>query len=248
MSADSKQKAKRIVKKCLNCKKQFSVPPCRDWREHCCSSECKAAYRKMQSEQLAQERTRTCAMCGSSFVVKASQIKGGHGKFCSQACKGKSMVGTTTSKEAAEKRLASWKRGVEEGRITFQKGEQNSRWKGGKKAYVQRSIKSGAAKEQLRAYRKANPDKVREWSSKRSGRKTGRLPRGTISDLYSLQKGLCAICGVQLDGRYHKDHIVPLARGGLHVRSNIQLTCPSCNLRKSDKDPIAFMQEMGRLL
>ncbi|MGL5935922.1 MAG: HNH endonuclease, partial [Cetobacterium sp.] len=37
-------------------------------------------------------------------------------------------------------------------------------------------------------------------------------------------------------------------RGGAHCDSNVQLLCPTCNLRKAAKDPVVFMQEMGRLL
>jgi hypothetical protein len=29
---------------------------------------------------------------------------------------------------------------------------------------------------------------------------------------------------------------------------NIQLLCPPCNIAKSYKDPIVFMQELGKLL
>jgi 5-methylcytosine-specific restriction endonuclease McrA len=41
---------------------------------------------------------------------------------------------------------------------------------------------------------------------------------------------------------------MPLARGGTNHRRNIQILCPSCNLRKGWKHPIDFAQEMGRLL
>jgi len=44
------------------------------------------------------------------------------------------------------------------------------------------------------------------------------------------------------------DHIVPLAKGGKNIDSNIQLTCPKCNLEKNSKDPIEFMQSRGYLL
>lgn len=52
---------------------------------------------------------------------------------------------------------------------------------------------------------------------------------------------------------FHLDHIVPLRprNGGTPGRyedKNAQLTCPKCNLKKHNKSPIQFMQEMGYLL
>lgn len=33
----------------------------------------------------------------------------------------------------------------------------------------------------------------------------------------------------------HLDHIVPVSRGGLHVKANVQLLCRACNLKKGNK-------------
>jgi 5-methylcytosine-specific restriction endonuclease McrA len=53
---------------------------------------------------------------------------------------------------------------------------------------------------------------------------------------------------VCLDGGFHVDHIKPLALGGQHEPGNIQLLCPTCNVRKSCTDPIQYAQRNGRLL
>ena len=42
---------------------------------------------------------------------------------------------------------------------------------------------------------------------------------------------------------FHKDHIVPVARGGSQSVSNIQLLCPPCNHRKWAKSMDLFLQE-----
>ena len=41
---------------------------------------------------------------------------------------------------------------------------------------------------------------------------------------------------------------MPLARGGKHEASNLQLLCPPCNMSKNAKHPIDFMQQRGFLL
>lgn len=49
---------------------------------------------------------------------------------------------------------------------------------------------------------------------------------------------LCEHClakGRPVEGT-HADHIIPLAKGGTSDRSNYQLLCGSCHLRKSLKD------------
>lgn len=132
--------------------------------------------------------------------------------------------------------------------MVHKSGSDNPKWKGGGKATVRRRIDSGKARESVRKYRAKNPDKMREWSRKRKSLKIGRLPRGTVNRLIRNQRGKCAICATLLNGAYHVDHIMPLHLGGSHEPKNLQILCPSCNVRKWAKDPIDYMQEIGRLL
>jgi 5-methylcytosine-specific restriction endonuclease McrA len=54
-----------------------------------------------------------------------------------------------------------------------------------------------------------------------------------VERLMVLQSGMCASCRSPFHVvGYHVDHRVPLARGGLNVKENIQLLCPRCNLKK----------------
>jgi 5-methylcytosine-specific restriction endonuclease McrA len=69
-----------------------------------------------------------------------------------------------------------------------------------------------------------------------------------VEKLYRLQKGTCTCCGANLADGFHVDHVKPLKLGGHNGRTNIQLLCPTCNMRKSSKDPIQFMRENGFLL
>lgn len=68
-----------------------------------------------------------------------------------------------------------------------------------------------------------------------------------IEALRQKQRGRCACCRKKL-ARFHADHVVPLVKGGSNDIGNIQLLCPTCNIRKHAKDPILFMQENGFLL
>ena len=42
----------------------------------------------------------------------------------------------------------------------------------------------------------------------------------------------CYLCGRQLDGDVHLDHIVPLTRDGAHSMANLRPTHAGCNMRK----------------
>ena len=72
----------------------------------------------------------------------------------------------------------------------------------------------------------------------------------TVDGLYIRDKGRCAICGGHCDwddytvrngtkvcGDWYPsvDHIIPLAKGGLHSWDNVQLAHRRCNWEKSDK-------------
>lgn len=101
------------------------------------------------------------------------------------------------------------------------------------------------------AWRKSNRDLSRVYIHRRRAlllNAEGTHSAQDIKDLYASQKGRCAYCKVKVGGDYHVDHIQPLIKGGRNDRENLQICCPACNLRKRDKDPIKFAQELGFLL
>lgn len=54
--------------------------------------------------------------------------------------------------------------------------------------------------------------------------------------VWERDRGICQICTHPADPtRWHLDHVVPLARGGNHLYSNVQVSHPTCNLRKGAK-------------
>lgn len=102
------------------------------------------------------------------------------------------------------------------------------------------------------AWRIDNPDKRAIHRANRRARKAasgGRLSRGLVQRLHSLQRGLCACCRLPLGDDFQVDHIMPLALGGANSDENIQLLRAACNNLKRAKHPIEFMQrDRGMLL
>lgn len=63
---------------------------------------------------------------------------------------------------------------------------------------------------------------------------------GCVSEsvLLAITNAKCVYCGSSAE---HADHLMPLARGGLHCAENIVPACATCNRRKSDRDPFEWL-------
>lgn len=237
---------------CTECGVDMWLPPSKAGLYKRCSEGCNEAWRERSKRAVVIKGARValdrpCETCGIVFRPRPNQVRSGQGRFCSQKC---NMAGRAALNKPEVKRLAKErvKEMREAGLIKMPVGPENKQWKGGPKASAARRIASGKAAETLRKYRQNNPDKVKEFSQRRAGRKLDKLPYGTLPKLREAQGDKCAICGAKLNGKGHLDHIVPLAKGGEHKPRNLQFLCPPCNLHKSDRDPIAHMQSLGRLL
>lgn len=110
----------------------------------------------------------------------------------------------------------------------------------------------GRQAEYARKWAKENMERRRLAQANRRGRISahpGTLSGDIVDRLMRLQRGKCVACRCDLRASgHHIDHIIPLARGGEHCDRNVQLLCPTCNLAKHAKHPVAFMQEKGFLL
>lgn len=104
-------------------------------------------------------------------------------------------------------------------------------------------------------YRAENPALISALKHARRAKikmSEGSHDKDDILNLLSKQKEKCASCGERLktsgNGIYHVDHIYPISKGGSNWPSNLQLLCPTCNLRKNAKDPLEWAKENGKLL
>jgi 5-methylcytosine-specific restriction endonuclease McrA len=80
-----------------------------------------------------------------------------------------------------------------------------------------------------------NPGKAIAIRQNRRARKLGAEGRFTEADvqrIFQEQGGRCAYCKDLLTKGFHRDHKIPLIRGGTNWPSNIACACQRCNLRK----------------
>lgn len=129
-----------------------------------------------------------------------------------------------------------------------------------------RARNAGHILEYNQRYARENPERVaaikRRWNALNAEtlrvlyrnrrlrlRASGSHTVDDIRDILRMQRYRCAYCRVTLRGRnYHVDHIVPVVLMGHNNRSNLQCTCPPCNLSKGKKLPEVFARSRGFLL
>jgi 5-methylcytosine-specific restriction endonuclease McrA len=135
---------------------------------------------------------------------------------------------------------------------------------GSKKRRMERDSSYREARNvEINEWKRLNPDKVRAWKGawkktpvgriskalrRRQEKPVGRGVAKHCQGLLMLQRWRCAVCRADLKQGKHLDHVIPLAAGGRHEVGNFQWLCPSCNLAKSAKHPVEFMQSRGFLL
>lgn len=99
------------------------------------------------------------------------------------------------------------------------------------------------ARKRKRNYQNSYAKNPSYYSSKVAKRRAklrvieGSFTTAEITELYENQGGVCFYCFEPLGRDFHRDHYVPLSRGGNNYISNIVLSCEACNLSKADKLP-----------
>ena len=210
-----------------------------------------------------KSRSVVCESCGKAFNREPWQIKRTKRQFCSTVCR---RVPTEVKRQARQEYFRGYyAKHIEKIKQRSRKWTADNSEKSlarGKEWALKNRERSRAIKKKwsdanweerkatIKEWKASNKSKLRIYSQNR--RKLARsggtkLSTDIASRLLVLQRGQCAICRISMT-KYHLDHIVPIALGGPHVDENIQLLCPSCNLRKAKKHPVEFMQSLGKLL
>ena len=102
-----------------------------------------------------------------------------------------------------------------------------------------------------RKYYANNPEREKQYERNRRAKCKGCTGSFTLADVDFLirsQKYKCVYCEKSVKKTFHIDHIMPLFLGGSNDKKNLQILCPTCNLKKNKKHPIDWAQENGKLL
>jgi 5-methylcytosine-specific restriction endonuclease McrA len=101
------------------------------------------------------------------------------------------------------------------------------------------------ARQRASAWAAANPDRHRANCRNQKAKRRGApscehvacLIVGPAQLAWQLNPHVCWLCGTQLwEGvNAHLDHVLPIARGGVHCVDNLRPACAPCNLSKGAK-------------
>ena len=72
----------------------------------------------------------------------------------------------------------------------------------------------------------------------------GKVPKGLRKETLENDGYECVVCGAR--DRLEADHIIPVARGGSDVISNMQTLCKTCNSSKGSKTMNEWLHATGR--
>lgn len=195
-------------------------------RNRFCSKECALNAKRMETQtrkeeekkQQIIERTRLCDNCGKTFVASS---KSNH--FCSYDCQYEHAL-----KMSHDKNLAAFK--PEERTCPFCGAGFKTTFQG-----TQSQIYCSQECRKQAEHCKYN-EKRKEQMQKAFVEPVG------LKSTYRRYNGVCGICGLPVPARSDPgniwaatvDHIVPISKGGLHMKSNCQLAHRICNSMKLD--------------
>lgn len=95
-----------------------------------------------------------------------------------------------------------------------------------------------------RVWKKANRASCTDRQNKRNAiLYTVFVEEVSLAFIFARDAGRCQLCGETLSMETKwphprtptRDHVVPLSKGGTHERTNLQLACAECNVRKGDR-------------
>lgn len=205
---------------------------------------------------LREADMKTCKKCNSEKRLtefsKSAQSKTGHRPRC-KACENSAAVAwyADNVEKIRAKSVARHAANPEKMRARLSVWRKANREKARASIAASRSANLAKYRATVAAWKAANPESVRAANQKRRAIKRnaeGVVSRDIEQRLFALQNGKCPCCREPLGDDYHLDHIMPLALGGLHDDSNLQLMRAGCNLRKNAKHPVDYMQSKGMLL
>lgn len=102
-------------------------------------------------------------------------------------------------------------------------------------------------REWAKGYLAKNPERMRDIRRRRKLR--GRYESKLVTErdwrrLVARYGGRCAYCDRKPE-TLHRDHVVPLSRGGRHSIGNLLPACPPCNMSKHTAFLVEWKQRIG---
>jgi HNH endonuclease len=182
-----------------------------------------------------------CLNCGK-------QLEGRQKKYCSQSCQ--SMAWNKEHPEAFKEHKRKW-RNSDSGRVSHK--ESAKRWRKSESGSIlsRLIVKAYQAKhpEIKKLYKARHPEKRANEKQVRRARQKSIPANFTAQDwreALAFFDNKCAYCGKPMDTP-HREHFIPLSKGGGFTKDNIVPACIICNSKKGYRNPLDWlvMQAQG---
>lgn len=173
-------------------------------------------------------KSKTCRICDEShdlsFYYKDKAGKDGHRNECKNCSKKKGRQHYLNNRDKKLKNQREYYRAHQQEAIEYarewrQKNPDKCR------EYHKRYAQKYAEKEKIR-----HRDKQFRRNALKKNNGTFKVRYKDLAKIYTMP---CAYCGQR--GKIHVDHVIPIAKGGVHGVGNLQPLCESCNTSKADK-------------
>jgi endogenous inhibitor of DNA gyrase (YacG/DUF329 family) len=254
----AKRRGNDIIKDCPICGERFEIGKNGALIKYC-SQDCADEARRIRNRERWREANpgwddgtnKVCEWCGKEFTVPA---RNAHiARFCSDKCKD-----TWHSRQDGRLPWDAWK-------VILDKQKEET--KKIKEVERRARMKTKECTECGKTFETMQPNQLTcstECSRQRSNRLKWQREEKRYNDtnlvdkdislkvLYKRDKGICYICGGKCNFKDHTktngnfiagptypsiDHLIPIARGGMHAWDNVKLAHHHCNAMKSDVLP-----------
>jgi len=179
---------------------------------------------------------KTCIKCGHIKLLpefyKDRKMRDGYRSECKECHKAYCKKYVEENSDKIRKYLKSWN--IENAEYKY---EYAKRW---------RQENPERYCESKRKWRQLNPERhkiiTRKRDSKRrANKKNNGVFKVTTKDTRKLYQKNCVFCGDHEN--IEIDHVIPIAKGGVHGIGNLQPLCKVCNSKKSDNYMMQFKME-----
>lgn len=223
-------------------------------RKQCGAPECRRRYTadrmreyqrtRYQQDPSYRERMNarhevTCVHCGTTWKTRRKSAT-----YCSAACQAAHQWGTSEERGRQARKAARWRKATRRAARAATGTAGRVRWRAGRCLRCEQgfiSSQPGVGYCSVRCRKKGAKERRRARQYEAYVEPVRRI------QIFHRDGWICQLCDLPVDRgaavphplAATLDHIIPLARGGTHEPSNVQLAHFLCNCTKSDQTAIA---------
>ena len=249
-------KEMKRMRVCKICDKEYTLNESGAGYKYC-SQQCADEARRIRNRERWREAnpgwddraSKTCEWCGESYEVR--QQYASQSRFCSDKCQREWYSREIRGHKPMEEYLKELEQQKEDRQARVDK-ERDYKLSNLKCIECGNIFKGASLNQKICSAecRRVRMNKQQRLSKDKRINDDNNIDKDiSLETLYKRDEGICYICGGKCDFKDHTqinghftagpnypsiDHVIPLARGGMHAWDNVKLAHHHCNSMKSD--------------